>query len=181
MRKLAVHELNRINAEAYKKAEKLPVRIVLDNVRSANNVGSVFRTADAFLIGKICLIGITPRPPHKDIQKTALGSTESVDWEYFTDADSCMDQLKAEGFTVIAVEQAEGSVDLNEMQWDRGRKYALVMGNEVKGVTEAIMQQADKAVEVPQWGTKHSLNISVCTGVVLWDLVKALKPEFDQS
>jgi len=175
MRKLAVHELNRIDAAAFKQADKLPVCIVLDNVRSANNVGSVFRTADAFLIGRICLAGITPRPPHKDIQKTALGATESVDWTFFESAVDCIRQLRSEGYEILAIEQAEGSVQLSEMEWIPNKKYALVMGNEVKGVSNSVMELVDSAIEVPQWGTKHSLNISVCTGVVLWDVVKALR------
>ncbi|MCP4120577.1 MAG: RNA methyltransferase [Bacteroidetes bacterium] len=175
MRKLAVHELNRVDTEAYKKANKLPICIVLDNIRSANNVGSVFRTADAFLIEKICLVGYTPKPPHKDIQKTALGATDSVAWAAYENGTDCIAVLKAEGYEIIAVEQAEGAVDLARMKWEKTRKYALVMGNEVKGVSDEVMQLADKAVEVPQWGTKHSLNISVCAGVVLWDVVKILK------
>jgi tRNA G18 (ribose-2'-O)-methylase SpoU len=170
MRKLAVHELNRLSAEDYRSAEKRPVCVLLDNIRSANNVGSVFRTCDAFRIEKIWVTGFSARPPHKDIFKTALGASETVPWEYIENAADCVAQLRHQGYTICAVEQAEGAVPLQDMQWD-AEKYAVVFGNEVNGVSEAVMEAADMAVEVPQWGTKHSLNVSVCAGVVLWDLV----------
>lgn len=145
---------------------------MLENIRSASNVGSVFRTGDAFLIENIWLTGYTARPPHKEIFKTALGATESLTWHYEKDPVSCIRSLKEKGWVICAVEQAEGAVLLDEMEWQPGEKYAVVFGNEVEGISEAVMELADIAVEVPQWGTKHSLNISVCAGVVLWDFVR---------
>ena len=173
MRKLAVQELDRLSPEAYRSAPKRPVRVVLDNIRSAHNVGSVFRTADAFLIEGIDLCGYSAKPPHKDILKTALGATDTVEWKYSESAVDAVEALKAQGYTIIAVEQAEGSVSLEAMDWMSHDKLALVLGNEVKGVDDAVMELADVALEVPQWGTKHSLNISVCAGIVLWDIVRS--------
>ena len=172
MRKLAVHELGRLSPDEYKRLEKRSVRVVLDNIRSAHNVGSVFRTCDAFLIEGIDICGFSARPPHKDILKTALGSTDTVEWTYSESVAAVIDRLKSDGFTIIAVEQAEGSVGLETMDWASLDKVALVFGNEVKGVDDAVMKVADIALEVPQWGTKHSLNVSVCAGIVLWDLVR---------
>ncbi|MDO6818682.1 RNA methyltransferase [Zobellia sp. 1_MG-2023] len=170
MRKLKNEELNRLDVEAFKKAEKSPIVIVLDNIRSLNNIGSVFRTADAFLIQKIYLCGITAQPPHKDIRKTALGATESVDWEYRENTVDLVNSLTSDGYTVLAIEQAENAVMLNELTIDADKKYALVFGNEVKGVSQEVVNASQTVVEIPQYGTKHSLNISVSAGVVVWDL-----------
>ncbi|WP_400072169.1 RNA methyltransferase [Zobellia russellii] len=170
MRKLKNEELNRLDVEAFKKAEKSPIVIVLDNIRSLNNIGSVFRTADAFLIEKIYLCGITAQPPHKDIRKTALGATESVVWEYRENTVDLVNFLTSDGYTVLAIEQAENAVMLNELIVDADKKYALVFGNEVKGVSQEVVNASHAVVEIPQYGTKHSLNISVSAGVVVWDL-----------
>lgn len=175
MRKLALQELNRIDVPTFKKKVKVPICIVLDNIRSANNVGSIFRTSDAFLIEKIFICGFTPTPPHKDIQKTAIGATESVEWSYNEDVSLTVKALKSDGYEIIAIEQADESVSLSDMVWSKEKKYALVFGNEVKGVSNEVMEIINQCLEVPQWGTKHSLNVSVCTGVVLWDAVKQLK------
>ena len=170
MRKLKNEELNRLDVEAFKKAEKSPIVIVLDNIRSLNNIGSVFRTADAFLIEKIYLCGITAQPPHKDIRKTALGATESVVWEYRENTVDLVNSLTSDGYTVLAIEQAENAVMLNELTVNADKKYALVFGNEVKGVSQEVVNASHTVVEIPQYGTKHSLNISVSAGVVVWDL-----------
>ncbi|MBT9187976.1 RNA methyltransferase [Zobellia russellii] len=170
MRKLKNEELNRLDVEAFKKAEKSPIVIVLDNIRSLNNIGSVFRTADAFLIEKIYLCGITAQPPHKDIRKTALGATESVVWEYRENTVDLVNSLTSDGYTVLAIEQAENAVMLNELTVNTDKKYALVFGNEVKGVSQEVVNASHTVVEIPQYGTKHSLNISVSAGVVVWDL-----------
>lgn len=174
-RKLKNSELPRKNVEAFKKAEKTPLIVILDNIRSLNNIGSVFRTADAFLIEKIYLCGITAQPPHKDIQKTALGATESVAWEYASDTLSVVQHLQAEGVVVCAVEQAENAVFLNAFTPEKGRTYAIVFGNEVKGVQQSVVSAGDAVIEIPQYGTKHSLNIAVSCGVVLWDLFAKMK------
>jgi 23S rRNA (guanosine2251-2'-O)-methyltransferase len=170
MRKLKNAELNRITVDEFKSATKTPFIIILDNVRSLNNIGSVFRTADAFLIEAIYLCGITARPPHKDIHKTALGATDSVDWKYFETAKDAVNNLKSQGFTVIAIEQTEESRMLDEFIPQKGVKYALVFGHEVKGVDQEIVNMCDLSIEIPQYGTKHSFNISVSVGIVLWDL-----------
>lgn len=169
MRKLRNEELDRLDVEAFKVAEKAPLVIVLDNIRSLNNIGSVFRTADAFLVEKIFLCGITATPPHKDIRKTALGATESVDWAYEEDTVAMIHRLQEEGYEVLAIEQAEKAQLLNTFQVDKKKKYALVFGNEVKGVSQKAVNQCDGVIEIPQYGTKHSLNISVSAGVVIWD------------
>jgi len=169
MRKLKNSELGRISVEEYKKASKTPITLVLDNVRSALNIGSAFRTGDAFRIERIILCGITAQPPHRDIQKTALGATDSVDWLYFKDIKDALELLKEEKHQLIAIEQAEEKVLLNEFQVDESQKYALFFGNEVKGVSQEVMDSIDICIEIPQIGTKHSLNISVSIGVVLWD------------
>lgn len=174
-RKLKNSELNRLTPSEFKKAEKLPLIVILDNVRSLNNIGSVFRTADAFLIQKIYLCGITAKPPHKDIQKTALGATESVDWEYAEDALDVVQKLKGQHFTIFAIEQTENSVQLNALEIDPTQRFAVIFGNEVKGVQQSLVSVCEKVVEIPQFGTKHSLNISVSAGVVLWDLFVKLK------
>ena len=174
MRKLKNSELNRLEVDAFKKAAKTPIIIVLDNIRSLNNIGSVFRTADAFLIEKIYLCGITATPPHKDIHKTALGATESVSWEYVEDTNAVIDKLKAEGVITIAIEQAEHATMLDQFTVDSDNRYAIVFGNEVKGVKQEVVSNTDHVVEIPQFGTKHSLNIAVSAGVVVWDLFAKL-------
>ncbi|CAM3528086.1 RNA methyltransferase [Zobellia roscoffensis] len=178
MRKLKNEELNRLDVEAFKEAEKSPIVIVLDNIRSLNNIGSVFRTSDAFLIEKIYLCGITAQPPHKDIRKTALGATESVAWEYKENTVDLVKKIAEDGYTVLSIEQAENAIMLNELKVDVTKKYALVFGNEVKGVSQDVVDASHNVIEIPQYGTKHSLNISVSAGVVVWDLwskINALK------
>jgi len=175
MRKLKNSELGRLNVEDFKKIDKIPLIVILDNIRSLNNIGSVFRTSDAFLIEKIYLCGITAQPPHKDIHKTALGATESVDWEYVKDTFVLVEKLKNEGVIVASIEQAENSTMLQDFKIEQHQKYAIVMGNEVKGVQQEVVSASDYCIEIPQFGTKHSLNISVSCGVVLWDLFKKFK------
>lgn len=168
MKKLKLDELNRLSVQEFKEADKNPVVLILDNVRSMNNVGSAFRTADAFALEKIYLCGITATPPHREIQKTALGAENAVAWEHAKDTAGLCLKLKAEGYQVLAVEQAEGSTMLHEFAPAKDQKYALVFGNEVFGVDDKVMQVADGCLEIPQFGTKHSLNISVTIGVVAW-------------
>lgn len=170
MRKLLNEELGRLDVEAFKKAFKIPFIIVLDNVRSLNNVGSAFRTSDAFRVEAIYLCGITAKPPHREIQKTALGATESVDWKYFSTTAEAVAILRTEDYQIVAIEQADESVELQDFKIDLEKKYALIFGNELKGVEEDIVKNADTVIEIPQFGTKHSLNIAVSIGVVLWDL-----------
>lgn len=174
-RKLKNSELNRINPEEYKASEKTPLIIILDNIRSLNNVGSVFRTADAFLVKKIYLCGITAQPPHKDIQKTALGATDSVDWEYAVDVMQVVSKLQNEGVFIASIEQAELAVNLNDFSTQKELTYAVIFGNEVKGVQQKVVTASDAVIEIPQFGTKHSLNIAVSVGVVVWDLFVKLK------
>lgn len=169
-RKLKNSELDRKTVEDFREAEKLPISIILDNVRSANNIGSVFRTADAFLLKKIFLCGVCATPPDKGIRKTALGATESVDWEYAKDPLALVEKLKSEGVKILSIEQAEQAVMLNDFQPKSDQEYAVVFGNEVKGVQQEIVSASDEVIEIPQLGTKHSLNISVSAGVVCWDL-----------
>lgn len=176
-RKLKNSELDRKSVTEFRQAKKTPVIVILDNVRSLNNIGSIFRTADAFLIKKIWLCGITATPPHKDIQKTALGATSSVDWEYTEDALALTEQLQQEKVKVYAVEQTEGAVMLNDFKPEKDQTYALVFGNEVKGVQQKVVSASDGVLEIPQLGSKHSLNISVSAGVVLWDLFSKLTAE----
>ena len=175
MRKLKNNELKRLNLKEFKNSQKTPLIIVLDNVRSAYNVGSVFRTSDAFLVEKICLCGITPTPPHKEIRKTALGASESVNWQHYTKTIECINELKAVGYHIVSVEQADHAVMLNDFFSQRTTKYALVFGNEVKGVEQAIVSASDTVIEIPQYGTKHSLNISVSSGIIIWDLLQKLQ------
>ncbi|MBQ4914048.1 RNA methyltransferase [Maribacter sp. MMG018] len=169
MRKLKNEELGRLNVDQFKKTVKIPVSIVLDNIRSLNNIGSVFRTADAFLIKKIYLCGITAKPPHKDIHKTALGATDSVEWEYVEDIMVLLERFKGNKVKTIAIEQAEGAEMLHEFKPVSNNSYALIFGNEVKGVQQKVVDSCDSVLEIPQFGTKHSLNISVSAGVVIWD------------
>jgi|TARA_B110000908_G_scaffold77241_1_gene92911 tRNA G18 (ribose-2'-O)-methylase SpoU len=175
MRKLKNNELNRISVAEFKTTSKTPLIVVLDNIRSLNNIGSVFRTSDAFLIEKIYLCGITATPPNKDIHRTALGATESVAWEYVEDTLTLIKKLKEEKIKVIAIEQAENSTKLDTFHPIKGETYAIVMGNEVKGVQQEVVNASDLCIEIPQLGTKHSLNISVTTGVVLWDLFQKMQ------
>lgn len=174
-RKKNILELERSSVEAYKTQEKTPLILVLDNVRSALNVGSAFRTADGFALQKIYLCGITAQPPHKEILKTAIGATDSVDWEYVEDPTEAVQKLHAEGWEVWAVEQAENSTSLEQFHPNKNSKIAVVFGNEVTGVADEVMDIVDGALEIPQFGTKHSLNISVCVGIVAWDLFVKLR------
>jgi tRNA G18 (ribose-2'-O)-methylase SpoU len=164
MRKLKITELNRISVEEFKEAEKLPLVVVLDNIRSLHNIGSVFRTSDAFRIECIYLCGITATPPHPEMHKTALGAEFTVDWKYVDNSVEAVDNLKSEGYIVYSVEQAEGSVMLDELVLDKTKKYAVVMGNEVKGVQQEVIDHSHGCIEIPQYGTKHSLNVSVTAG-----------------
>jgi len=170
MRKLKNEELLRLDVDAFKKAAKTPIVIILDNIRSLNNIGSVFRTADAFLIEKIYLCGITATPPHKDIRKTALGATESVAWEYSESTLELIEAYNALGYETIAIEQAEKATMLNKLKIETTEKFVLVFGNEVKGVNQSVVNRCKSVVEIPQFGTKHSLNIAVSAGVVIWSL-----------
>jgi len=174
MRKLKNSELDRLTIDGFKEATKTPVIIILDNIRSLNNIGSVFRTSDAFLIEKIYLCGITAKPPHKDIHKTALGSTDTVAWEYAENTLSLVEKLKAENVKIVSIEQAENATLLNNFKVEKNTKYALVFGNEVKGVAQEVINSSDTVIEIPQFGTKHSLNISVSCGVVIWDIFSKL-------
>ncbi len=167
-----MEELGRKSVAEFRTSEKSPVVVVLDNVRSMHNVGSVFRSADAFLTRGIYLCGYTPRPPHRDIHKTALGATETVHWEYEPEIISLIQRLKSEGYTICAVEQAEGSIPLQELELKAGLKIALVFGNEVEGVQDPVLELCDLCVEIPQSGMKHSLNISVAAGIVLWEIAR---------
>lgn len=170
MRKLTVEDLNRIDIATFKQSEKLPLIIVLDNIRSLHNVGSVLRTADAFRLEAVYMCGITATPPSPEIHKTALGAEDSVTWRYYEDTLQAVTELKAEGYTVLAVEQVEGSLKLGDFSFTPGQRYALVMGNEVKGVQQAVVDACDQALEIPQYGTKHSMNVSVTAGIVMWEV-----------
>jgi tRNA G18 (ribose-2'-O)-methylase SpoU len=171
MRKLSMEELGRKTVNEFRQSEKKPVMIVLDNIRSMHNVGSVFRTADAFLAEGICLCGYTPQPPHRDIHKTALGATETVDWIYFPNTLEAIQQLKQQGYRVYGIEQTEGSISLEKFTAS-AYKTAIVFGNEVEGVDQSVLQLCDGCIEIPQFGMKHSLNISVAAGIVLWEMVR---------
>jgi 23S rRNA (guanosine2251-2'-O)-methyltransferase len=175
MKKLKLEELGRISINQFKDSEKIPVCILLDNIRSLHNVGSAFRTADAFRIEKIILTGITGIPPHREIQKTALGATESVDWVYSESPAKAISDLKSKGYKIVIVEQTTDSIPLQTFHGEPGIKYCLVFGNEVHGVSEESIDLGDLALEIPQLGTKHSLNISVCLGIVLWDVFRKLR------
>jgi tRNA G18 (ribose-2'-O)-methylase SpoU len=170
MQKRSMSALNRISAEEFKASEKLPVLLVLDDVRSAYNVGSIFRTADAFRVEAIYLCGISARPPHKDISKTALGATESVDWKYFPDVLDAANGLRQNGYRIFAVEQADESIPLSEFRPETGAKYAFIFGHEVFGVKDELLKLADGCVEIPQFGTKHSFNVAITAGIVLWEI-----------
>lgn len=175
MRKLTVEELNRMDIEEFHQSEKLPLVIVLDNIRSLHNVGSVFRTADAFRLQGVWLCGITACPPAAEIHKTALGAEDSVSWEYFEDTLDAVERLQREGYEVLAVEQVEGSLKLNTFRIDPTKRYALILGNEVKGVRQDVVDAADAALEIPQYGTKHSMNVSVTAGIVMWEFERQMR------
>ena len=175
VQKLKLEELGRIDVETFKQSSKTPLVIVLDNVRSMHNVGAVFRTADAFLVEKILLCGITPQPPHREIHKAALGATESVDWAYFESVTEALQSLKSEGYSVVGVEQTTGSQMITEFDFAKSQKYALVLGNEVEGISDEVLPLCDDFLEILQLGTKHSLNVSVCGGIVMWEFFKHLK------
>src|SRR6187549_3066848 len=172
MQKLKLQELGRISVDEFKEAGKIPICIVLDNVRSLHNVGSTFRTADAFRIEKIYLSGITGTPPHREIQKTALGATESIPWEYVEQPSVIVRKLKAVGYTVVIVEQTSESIPLQKFDPSANQKYCLIFGNEINGVSDEVITLGDVALEIPQEGTKHSLNISVCLGIVVWEIFR---------
>lgn len=175
MRKLTVEELNRIDIDTFKQADKLPLIMVLDNIRSLHNVGSVLRTADAFRLEAVYMCGITAVPPSPEIHKTALGAEDSVRWQYFADTLEAVNLLKSEGYMVLAVEQVEGSLKLGTFTFEPGKRYALVMGNEVKGVQQAVVDACNQALEIPQYGTKHSMNVSVTAGIVMWEVERVNK------
>jgi len=170
--KLKLEELGRIDVETFKKTTKIPVIIILDNIRSMHNVGAVFRTADAFLIEKIILCGITPVPPHREIHKAALGATESVDWQYYRSVKEAVLYLKTLQYEVLGIEQTTDSVSITEYEINHHKKYALVLGNEVEGISDEILPCCDGFLEIPQHGTKHSLNVSVCSGIVMWEFYR---------
>jgi 23S rRNA (guanosine2251-2'-O)-methyltransferase len=174
MRKLKLDELNRATIDEFKAQDKLPVAVVLDNVRSMHNIGSIFRTSDGFAVNKICLCGITAQPPHREIEKTALGATQSVNWEYFETPLQAVETLRKQGYQIIAIEQAENSTMLNTFAPSQTEKYALIFGNEVNGVSDEVMEVIDTCIEIPQFGTKHSFNIVVSAGIVLWDFFAKL-------
>ncbi|MBN1116838.1 MAG: RNA methyltransferase [Bacteroidales bacterium] len=174
MRKYLNEELNRLSVKEFKTTKKIPLTIVLDNIRSMNNIGSVFRTADAFLIEKILLCGITATPPQNEIHKTALGATESVEWEYCSETLDALIKLKEKGYTLLAIEQAEKAFKLGEYKPKPEQKTAIVFGHEVRGVQQKVVDYCDGAIEIPQYGTKHSLNISVCAGIVIWEIARHL-------
>ena len=175
MKKKTILELDRASQEEFKKKNKIPLIVILDNVRSLNNVGSVFRTSDAFLVKAVYLCGITATPPHPEIHKTALGAEDSVEWHYFEDTNAAVDKLREEGYILYAIEQVENSIILSDLQLNKDCKYAVVLGNEVKGVQQSVVDKCDQSVEISQFGTKHSLNVSVTAGLVIWDFFKMLR------
>ena len=174
-KKLKLEELGRIDVETFKQTEKIPLVVVLDNVRSMHNVGAVFRTADAFIVEKIVLCGITPQPPHREIHKAALGATESVDWIYEKSISDALQNLKKDHYQIVGIEQTSNSEIITDYQIKKGQKYALVLGNEVDGLSDEALSLYDSFLEIPQLGTKHSLNVSVCGGIVMWEFFKNLK------
>lgn len=174
-RKLLNSELNRISTEAFKKADKIPLIIILDNVRSQHNIGAIFRTSDAFLVEAICLCGITATPPNPEIHKSALGSEKSVDWKYYPSALTAVKELKEAGYTIVSIEQTEGAIELQKFYTHTGKKYAIIFGNEVKGVSQEVVDESEKCIEIAQYGTKHSLNVSISAGIVIWEFFKQLK------
>ncbi len=174
LRKLKVTEMNRLTVEEFKEADKLPLVVVLDEVRSLHNIGAVFRTSDAFLVNSIYLCGITATPPHPEMHKTALGAEYTVDWKYFSHTQDAVNELHEMGYTVLSIEQCEGSTLLDELALEKGKKYAIVLGNEVKGVQQEVVNMSDGCIEIPQYGTKHSLNVSVTAGIMIWEFAHKL-------
>lgn len=174
MRKKTVLDLNRVTLSEFKEQRKIPLIVVLDNIRSLNNIGSVFRTSDAFLVSSIYLCGITATPPQAEIHKTALGAEDSVDWKYFEDTNEAIDELKSAGYSIYAIEQVADSISLMDINPDKNKKYAVVLGNEVKGVQQRVVDACHQSIEIPQFGTKHSLNVSISAGLVIWDFFKKL-------
>ncbi len=172
MRKLKLNELGRISVDQFKLYSKTPIIVVLDNVRSLHNVGSIFRTSDAFRLQGVYLCGITSTPPHKEIHKTALGAEDAVEWHYFNETTDAVEKLKKDGYLVLGIEQVEGSISLENFEPNPNSKYAVILGNEVKGVSQKVIDQCDQCLEIPQFGTKHSFNVSVTAGIVLWELAK---------
>lgn len=178
MRKLEIRELNRITTEEFKKATKIPLVVVLDNVRSLHNVGSVFRTSDAFLVEKICLCGITSTPPQPEIHKTALGAEFSVEWQYYEETQEAVKEYKEKGYHIFSIEQVENSIKLPDLQLEPDGKYVVILGNEVKGVQQEIVDMSDDSIEIPQFGTKHSLNVSVTSGIIIWSFFEKMRKFF---
>lgn len=174
LKKLKITEMNRLTVEEFKEADKLPLVVVLDEVRSLHNIGAVFRTSDAFLVNRIYLCGITATPPHPEMHKTALGAEYTVDWKYMKRTQDAVQELHKEGYTVLAIEQCKGSTLLDNMSLEKNKKYAIIMGNEVKGVQQEVVDLCDGCIEIPQYGTKHSLNVSVTAGIVLWEFANKL-------
>lgn len=173
-RKLKLEELNRITIEEFREVDKIPLIVVLDNIRSQNNIGSVFRTSDAFRVKEIILCGITATPPNTEIHKTALGAEDSVNWRYFEETVIAVNELNKEGYTVYSIEQTENSISLETLQLDKSKKYAVILGHEVHGVQQEVVDISDSCIEIPQFGTKHSLNVSVTAGIIIWDFYKQL-------
>ncbi|MBR4814016.1 MAG: RNA methyltransferase [Paludibacteraceae bacterium] len=178
MRKLEITELNRITTEEFKKATKIPLVVVLDNVRSLHNVGSVFRTSDAFLVERICLCGITSTPPQPEIHKTALGAEFSVEWQYYEQTQEAVKEYKEKGYHIFSIEQVEDSIKLPDLQLEPDGKYVVILGNEVKGVQQEIVDMSDESIEIPQFGTKHSLNVSVTSGIIIWSFFEKMRKNF---
>lgn len=178
MKKLSMDELGRMSVDEFKVADKLPLVVVLDNIRSLNNIGSVFRTADAFRVCKIMLCGITATPPHRDIHKTALGAENSVNWEYYEKVEDCIHVLQCDGYKIYSIEQADESISLTDLEVSNNDKVAVVVGNEVDGVSDEAIALSDICVEIPQFGTKHSLNVSIATGIVIWDIFSKMNHKF---
>ena len=178
MKKLKITELNRLTVDEFKETRKIPLIVVLDNIRSMHNTGSVFRTGDAFVIEAVYLCGITSVPPQAEIHKTALGAEDTVEWKYFEHTQDAVTELKSKGYQVFAIEQVENSTMLIELQLEKNRKYAAVLGNEVKGVQQSVVDMCDGCIEIPQFGTKHSLNVSVTGGIIIWEFFKKLKTPY---
>ena len=179
MRKLTNNELNRVSVKDFKNLQKIPLTIILDNIRSLSNVGSVFRTSDAFIVKEIILCGITAKPPHREIQKTALGATESVEWRYFDNTIDAVRELRSQNTYVYAIEQVDESIMLDTAEFNFDQQIAFVLGNEVKGVDEIVINEVDACVEIPQFGTKHSLNISITAGIVIWEAFQQFQKSFE--
>lgn len=178
MRKLEITELHRITTEEFKQTAKIPLVVVLDNVRSLHNVGSIFRTSDAFLVEKICLCGITSTPPQPEIHKTALGAEFSMDWQYYENTQDAVLEYKRKGYHIFSIEQVEGSVKLPDLQLQEDGKYVVILGNEVKGVQQEVVDMSDDSIEIPQYGTKHSLNVSVTSGIIIWSFFEKMRKNF---